>query len=156
MTGCSLSCKSVPHDARCRPFCEQRIQKHVSSCFVTEQYLCNFSGLGVRVVWKLSSLAIWWGSRSRDPSRARALLAIPGTPICFLTRYMNISLSLYIYIYVHTCVYIYIYIYIYVCICIYVYMYRCVYIYIYIYIYVKQQTNCFYVKDELIFQQIHE
>ena len=25
----------------------------VSSCFITEQYLYNYSGLGVRVVWKL-------------------------------------------------------------------------------------------------------
>ena len=36
---------------------EEHIQKHVSSCFVTELYLYNFSGLGVRVAWKLSLLS---------------------------------------------------------------------------------------------------
>ena len=32
---------------------EEHVEQHVSSCFVTESYLYNFSGLGVRVVWKL-------------------------------------------------------------------------------------------------------
>ena len=32
---------------------EEHIQTHISSCFITEWYLYNFSGLVARVVWKL-------------------------------------------------------------------------------------------------------
>ena len=49
---------------------EEHIQTHVSSCFVAEQYLYNFSGLGVRVVWKL--FIDWTEQRTRRLLRPSA------------------------------------------------------------------------------------
>ena len=48
---------------------EEHIQQYGSVCFVTEQYLYNLSGYGVRVVWKLFMLnlfAVKWAQRRRE------------------------------------------------------------------------------------------
>ena len=65
---------------------EEHIQRHVFFCFITEQFVYNLSGLGVRVVWKLFN---WRRQRS---VHYRFILSDGTTSVlCWLIVYSVVS-----------------------------------------------------------------